>query len=136
MKATITRNQSTKKQTLGDMSVTDDNGEIIFSCKTLEPPWKYNRPNVSCIPTGTYNVTRKDSGKFKDYFHIMDVPNRTYILIHPGNYYTQIKGCVLVGGGFSDINSDGYLDVTNSRNTMNKLLELMPDIFELTIEEV
>jgi hypothetical protein len=94
MKATIRRNQSSDKQTLGEMTVTDDNGEIIFSCKTLELPWKDNQQNVSCIPTGTYNVTRRYSERFKNHFHIQDVPNRTFILIHPGNYYTQIRGCV------------------------------------------
>ncbi|MCP5109085.1 MAG: hypothetical protein GY950_37230 [bacterium] len=44
-------------------------------------------------------------------------------------------GCVLVGSGFSDINSDGYLDVVSSKNTMGKLLEIMPDEFELTISK-
>jgi len=72
----------------------------------LELPWKDNQQKVSCIPLGTYSVKRRHSDRFKEHFHIQDVPNRTWILIHPGNYYTQIMGCVLVGGGFSDINND------------------------------
>lgn len=134
MKATITRDPSSDKQTLGEMIITDDSGKEIFSCKTLELPWKDNQQNVSCIPTGTYSVKRRHSERFKEHFHILDVPNRTWILIHAGNYYTQIKGCVLVGDRFSDINKDGYLDVVNSRNTMKKLLDLLPDEFQLTIE--
>ena len=134
MRARIARDPSSDKQTLGEMIIIDDLGEEVFSCKTLELPWKDNQQNVSCIPVGDYEVKRRVSQKFKEHFHIQDVPNRTWILIHAGNYYTQIQGCVLVGAGFSDINSDGYLDVVSSKNTLSKLLELMPDTFQLTIQ--
>jgi hypothetical protein len=29
--------------------------------------------------------------------HILDVPGRDYILIHPGNFPEDTEGCVLVG---------------------------------------
>lgn len=61
------------------------------------------------------------------------VDGRTYILIHPGNFYTDIEGCILVGSDLSDINADGLIDVINSGDTMDKLLELMPNKFNLTI---
>jgi Family of unknown function (DUF5675) len=135
MKMIINRYQSSDKQTLGEMTVMDDSGDEVFSCKTLELPWKDNQSNVSCIPTATYTVKSRYSDRFKNHFHIQDVPNRTWILIHPGNYYTQIQGCVLVGEGFADINKDGYMDVVSSKHTMSKLLELMPDEYELVIQD-
>ena len=64
----------------------------------------------------------------------MDVPNRSYILIHSGNYNKHTLGCILVGATLSDINGDGYRDTTNSKETLNKLNEILPDYFKLTIK--
>ncbi|RXM52933.1 hypothetical protein BOQ64_00520 [Chryseobacterium sp. CH25] len=71
------------------------NGKSI--CYTLELPWKDNLNNISCIPIGTYKgILRYDK---KDGWRIQldNVPNRTGVQIHMGNYTTQIEGCVLVG---------------------------------------
>jgi len=121
------------KQTLGDLFVKDGEEEI-FSCKTLELPWLDNQVRVSCIPEGKYTARKRNSPKYDDHFHIRDVPGRTYILIHHGNYYTDILGCVLVGTSHTDINNDGLRDVTASRNTMKKLNEILPDEFEIEVQ--
>ncbi|QNF35872.1 hypothetical protein HUW51_17135 [Adhaeribacter swui] len=107
--------------------------QVIYNCKTLELPWLQNKSKVSCIPTGTYQVRKRNSPKYGDHFHVLDVPGRDYILIHHGNYYTDILGCILPGQNFSDINGDGLRDVTNSKNTMKMLLSLLPDSFTLII---
>ncbi|WP_188746610.1 DUF5675 family protein [Parapedobacter defluvii] len=73
------------------------NGEVL--CYTLELPWKDNLNNVSCIPPGTYSgILRYDKA---DGWRIQleNVPNRTGVQIHMGNYTREIKGCVLVGTG-------------------------------------
>ncbi|WP_149913499.1 DUF5675 family protein [Sphingobacterium cavernae] len=133
MKAQITRKIKTARQTLGEFVLIDDKGNIIFKCKTLELPWKDNQKQKSCIPAGDYNVVPRTSQKFSKHFHILDVPNRDYILIHTGNYRTQILGCVLVGAEFKDLNGDGDLDVTSSKITLDKILSLAPKGFKLTI---
>lgn len=133
MKLLIQRYGHGEKQTLGNLFVLDENNEVAYDCETLELPWKNNKRSVSCIPEGTYQVEKRYSAKFGWHFHIKDVDGREWILIHSGNYYTQIRGCILVGDGLTDINGDGIVDVTNSRDTMADLLGLMPSKFELKI---
>lgn len=133
MKLLIERIDDSGVQTLGKMYVLDNNNSIEFSCDTLELPWKDNKRNVSCVPSGDYKVVKRYSPKFGNHFHLTNVKDRSYILIHKGNYYTDIRGCILVGSDLTDINKDGHLDVISSGNTMNKLLKIMPDKFDLTI---
>lgn len=102
-------------------------------CMTLELPDLNNTAYVSCIPEGKYRVTKIQSPSLGLCFNIHDVLARNYIRIHSGNYTTQIEGCVLVGDSLKDINNDGVIDVTNSKNTLKKLLDSLPDEFELTI---
>lgn len=133
MKAELIRGVSDDKQTLGDFRLFDEDCKMLFHCKTLELPWKENKVRQSCVPSGTYDVVFRTSARFSRHYHLTDVPGRTYILIHPGNYHSQIEGCILVGENLVDINGDGYLDVTSSRNTLNKLLMIAPKGFKLDI---
>lgn len=64
---------------------------------TLELPWRNNRTNLSCIPTGTYPLKMHYGQRFRGVYRLGDVPGRTGILIHAGNYPWQIQGCILVG---------------------------------------
>lgn len=73
-------------------------GDVML--RTLELPWRDNKANVSCIPTGEYDVDylpRSASGKFRQVYHVRNVPNRSGILFHNGNVPSQIQGCILVG---------------------------------------
>jgi hypothetical protein len=129
---TIKRQPSDAKQTLGEAEITF-NGSTVFRCKTLELPWKDNAPQISCIPTGTYKVMKRFSPKYGNHFHVLGVPGRSYILIHQGNFYSEIRGCVLVGAAHADINGDGIRDVTNSKVTMLALNKVLPESFQLVI---
>lgn len=104
-----------------------------FRCFTLELPYKNNEPNISSIPAGRYKCDKHNSPKFGECLKVHYVLNRSNILIHPGNYTSQIQGCILVGDSLKDINKDGIPDVTNSVATMNKLLQSVPDDFIITI---
>ena len=121
------------KQINGILWVFDEEDEIVFHCFTLELPYKENKQQVSNIPYGEYDVKKRNSPKYGDHFHILDVPNREYILIHQGNYYNQTSGCVLVGDNLADINKDKVIDVTNSVATMKKLNSILPKSFKLQI---
>lgn len=123
------------KQTLGIMYCCDEESGDEIEFDTLELPWLNNQRNISCIPQGRYDVVPRTSKRFGKHFHIKDVENRKWILIHSGNYYTDIRGCILIGTGLKDINSDGYRDVINSRNAMKELLEIYPKGFKLIIED-
>ena len=112
--------------TLGRLSF----GEL--HCFTLELPWIDNLTNISCIPAGTYRVTKYESPSKGSVLLLHDVPNRTYVEIHSGNYTSQIDGCILVGSGITYLDNDTIPDVINSRKILKKLLELVPN--ETTIK--
>lgn len=118
------------KQTIGEFYI-----DGIEFCKTLELQWLDNTRSKSCIPEGVYKVVKRLAHEKRKYnhFHITNVPGRSYILIHTGNYSSQILGCVLVGDKHIDINKDGLLDVANSTATLQKLYDKMPAEFELVI---
>jgi hypothetical protein len=120
-------------QTLGELAINDFNGVTLFSCKTLELPFKGNARRVSCIPKSAYKVKKRYSPKYGNHFHILNVPNRDFILIHNANYWFQLLGCIAVGENHIDINKDGKKDVTNSKGTMEKLNKWLPNEFTLTI---
>lgn len=102
---------------------------------TLERPWRDNRKNDSCIPpapqgSAMYKVEHRDVpwSKF-DYPHLIvtGVPNRSVILFHILNYYTQSAGCIGPGLRFGDLNSDGLLDAVNSETALRKLRQSIPE---------
>ena len=137
MKATITR-QTHPKYTRGKLTV--DNG---FTCDTLELPWLNNAPQVSCIPVGTYKVIPRTSPKYGNHLHVTGVSGRDLILIHWGNYAASankktgtpdIKGCILVGYGYADLDGDGLPEIVNSKKAFKALMLACPDGFELTIK--
>ena len=128
------RNTINKTVTLGTMCVESNDGkEVFFSCKTLELPWRNNERKNSCIPTGTYTISRRNSNKYGNHFIVDKVKGRTAILIHVGNWVEQTKGCILVGEGFKDLDTKPM--ITNSRKALNKLLEALPlnETIKLTI---
>ena len=131
-RAVLIRLDQNKKQTLGRLFIF--NGlDIQYECCTLELPDKNNKRNESCIPTGEYNVKPRSSEKYAQHYLVENVENRDYILIHPANYYTQLRGCIAVGQDFFDINKDNHQDITYSRQTLKELLEAAPNGFNLII---
>jgi len=132
--AILTREESNDKQTIGSMQLFDE-GKELLSCYTIELPWKDNEKSESCIPEGIYSVSHRWSDSYGYHFIINDVPDREYILIHAGNFYTNTEGCVLVGEELYDIDSDGYMDITNSQQTLANLINSIPrgSDFELKI---
>jgi len=123
------RKIKTEKQTIGYLQVKDNR------FYTLELPFKDNQRNISCIPAGEYMVEKRQSVKYGDHFHILDVPDRSYILIHCGNFYTDIRGCILVGTELGDINADAEVDVLYSKEAMKQLNQMLPNNFKLKIIE-
>ena len=94
----LIRDTFSDKSTIGELFL---NGERM--CDTLENPWLDNQKNISCIPAGIYDVRLRlaRESATRDYLHLLiqDVPNRSFILIHRGNFPSQTQGCVLVGLG-------------------------------------
>lgn len=95
-----------------------------FKCCTIELPWLNNQKFISCIPEGLYKiVVHQPNKKYKHgYIQLLNVTNRSGILIHIANYVRQILGCIAPGKTFKDINGDGIADVTHSGETMTELV--------------
>lgn len=128
-KIKINRIKEDDFQTIGELQV--DNG---FTCKTLELPWRDNQRRISRIPEGNYIAIPHISPRFGNSIWIQNVPNRSEILIHLGNYHRDTLGCILVGKDFYDIDNDGHVDVTMSRVTMEDLYDVIKDNAQIEIE--
>lgn len=85
MTLSLIRHEPYKGVVIGELSV---NGK--FECFTLED-------EVAIIPRGSYKVTLYRSPKAKTYVPLIQVKNRKWIEIHPGNVLKNSEGCVLVG---------------------------------------
>jgi hypothetical protein len=75
------------------------NGRLMidghFTCYTIELPWRHNRRGLSCIPEGCYRVMQRYSEVFQWHLHLIDVPDRDLILVHPANNaLLELKGCI------------------------------------------
>ena len=124
----IQRLSYSRTETMGIMRI---NNLRFF---TLELPWLDNQKNISCIPTGEYNyIKRVSPGKGYEVIELVDVPDRAYIQIHLGNYMRQIEGCILPGTGLKDIDRDGVIDVTNSEEAFNQIMNHAPVVGTLRI---
>lgn len=132
MKVTLIRTYYAT-HTAGVLLVQDDLHNVLYSCVMLELPWRDNAVQQSCIPEGEYTVVSRVSEKFKLHYHIKDVPGRSYILQHAGNYTSQILGCQLPGVKFTHLNADKIPDVLHSRRTLDRLLALLGKSYTLTI---
>jgi hypothetical protein len=53
--------------------------------------------------------------------------------MHAASFSRQLRGCIAPGEEHVDLDGDGLKDVNNSRQTLEHLLELLPDEFELEI---
>ena len=82
-----------------------------FQCFTLEPTDKM-------IPSGEYDAELYMSPKAKRVVVLLkDVPGRSEIEIHPGNFYTDSLGCIFVGDGrFTDA-------LMNSQSAFKQLMD-------------
>jgi hypothetical protein len=75
------------------------NGDLLLNgdriCSTIELPWKENKSRVSCIPEGRYELKKRYTPRFGKHFILMNVPDRSYILLHAANdALEEIKGCI------------------------------------------
>jgi hypothetical protein len=120
----ILRENGNSKYTKG--FIMAKKGGNKFSCYTLELPWRNNQRNISCIPVGRYPVKWTFSPRFMRFtYEILNVPNRSGIRIHPGNYVKNLKGCIYLGSKFADIDNDKVDDIINSGNMVRTFENFM-----------
>lgn len=117
--------------------LSDDQGTIgalfsgsTFICYIGELPWRNNRSNLSRIPAGSYQVDhleRSGSGRYHDVYHVRNVPGRSGVLIHSGNWEgdstlglrTHTHGCLLPGSRLGQLS--GQRAVLASKGALQKI---------------
>ena len=98
--ALLKRDRSSDQGTLGVLVAPD-----LPPVHVMEPPWRDNRRNRSCIPADVYEVVPHVSPKFRSCLLVTSVPERSHILFHAGNvggdvelgWHTHTAGCLLPG---------------------------------------
>lgn len=114
---TILRVDQNDHRSLGMIKI---GGELV--CFTLEPPWKNNDENVSCIPEGLYKYKKYQSAKFnRKCLALYNVVNRSYISVHNGCFPHNTKGCILVG------NQVSHMQLFNSKQALKNLMYHIQD---------
>lgn len=125
----LAREPSTDQGTLGILTIEG----VTFH--SLELPWRNNRRQRSCIPTGEYVCRLVRSPRFGRVFHVTNVPGRSAILIHSGNfagdvekgYQSHVQGCVLLGrrrGKMKGISGSPQTAVLLSKSAIRQFMEL------------
>ena len=99
-RARLSREASTDHGTLGVLAAPG-----LDPMHVMEPPWRDNRRNRSCIPADVYDVVPHVSPRFGRCLLVTAVPERSHILFHAGNVggdverglHTHTHGCLLPG---------------------------------------
>lgn len=134
-KVTVTRTETDQSGTFGKLST--DSG---FECYTGELPWKDNKPNISCIPTGVYQVSMRVSPKHGNCYGIEGVPKRSDVEIHAGNFCgdtsaglkSDVLGCLILGRAIGEIGNQKAL--LSSKDALQAFqADLNGEAFTLTI---
>jgi hypothetical protein len=120
--------------------ITDDQGTIStlnipaynWNCFINELPERNNERCFSRIPRpAVYNVRLVDSKKFGRVYLIENVPDRSAILMHAGNYAgdtrkkyrSDVLGCQEFGKKV--VIMEGQRAVINSRSTRDEFMQLL-----------
>ena len=125
----LKRYLSTIYGTPGILSIND------ISFKTIERPWNNNKEDISSIPSGEYTCEWAYSPSWKmNLYHVLNVPDRSGILIHPANVFEELEGCIALGLDFAIFNKDSirmgipssnHIGVTESIVAVNKFEKLL-----------
>ena len=93
-----------------------------FECYTVERPWRDNKPWLSCVPQGVYLTAETYYVRGDVHtIELLEVPNRTRILIHKGNLPTDVQGCIAVGSDLGTVG--GRWAVTESAAAFANLVQ-------------
>ncbi|WP_432455086.1 DUF5675 family protein [Agarivorans sp. QJM3NY_29] len=131
LKIKVTRLKQGTKSTLGSLKIDG----IAKSWYVLEPggPDSQQEGSDQRINTGSYKLKPYNSPKYKNVYQLLNVPGRTNILIHAGNYHQDTLGC-LMPGNTSGKSSSGEYNVGNSRTAMKEIFEYIAAASSTSVE--
>lgn len=124
--AVLTRQRTGDDGTFGRL-VLDDGTKFY----TGELPWRNNKPEISCIPSGVYLCQWLLSAKHGWCYHVTAVHGRGEIEMHSANwmgdshkenpatelpYKCQLLGCIALGTSLGEL--EGQMATLDSRHAM------------------
>jgi len=106
---------------------------------TVERPWLGNKEDESCIPEGVYTLGLRYSpivesstlGKFDEGWEILNVPERSLIMIHPGNWPFNFKGCIGLGYDYKIIPDRTGVP----RNAVSNSVDAFTEFMKITMKQ-
>ncbi|CCN68937.1 DUF5675 family protein [Vibrio nigripulchritudo] len=72
------------------------------------------------ISVGRYKLKKYSSAKYPKAYELLNVPGRTKILIHSGNYHDDTLGCLLPGKSYTKLKDGNYM-TTSSKSARDEL---------------
>ena len=134
MKLKLTRIEHDNKEVIGILTIHDDSGKLLMVASTLEPIYG-NNPKIAL---GKHELIKYFSPHWQTNLWKFNNPNERdrYFEIHIGNYVKDSDGCLLIGNGFANINSDREIDIINSKGTFKRFKVLLEKYNKLEIEIV
>ena len=108
---------------------------------TLELPWVGNAQGQSCIPEGVYPLRLRESPvvqrtsrqRYKLGWEVTEVPKRSYIMFHVGNWAHNTDGCILLGERFAWHPQHGAM-VAESMSAFSNFMDTLDREEEHTID--
>lgn len=115
------------KGTFGQLKVVGMPGKFA----TVECEWKRNYKNISCIPTGLYEMKWQATSTSVPQIYaghtwhlegqsVGPGKHRTGIVFHIGNTKKDVQGCIAVGESYGN-----SWNVVNSRVAMERLFHMI-----------
>lgn len=122
-------------------------GMLMFgghSFVTLENEWKQNEKNISCIPNGCYSLHKTENRRtfggmlIPLTYEVEEVPGRSGILFHIGNYESDTSGCILLGRYWLTVRDHKPM-ICQSKDAFNHFVSLIkknPNSGQLTVASI
>ena len=122
----IYRFEKTEKGTISVNLVNTGNQSYNQFGYNIELPYLDNRVDVSCILPGIYDFQKIVRSDGSEAIEILNVPNRTHILAHSGNYMKDTLGCILPNISYSYTKETRTPYGITSRPQIKQLMRALP----------
>ena len=126
----VRRTKQFGETTLGSLSIKG----LAKSWYVLEPggPDSEIEGSDKRIKSGSYRIKPYSSLKYKEVYELKDVPGRTFILMHAGNYHEDTQGCLMPGKTWG-VKSDKHYYVGHSRTALKEIFSEISGADEVVI---
>jgi len=138
MKIHIQRVYRNGKETKGILQLYGYNNIEIFKCYTEELPLKVGAPKGSCILAGKYRGIKRRAtfGMPYEFIELLGVKNRKDIYIKVLSITPDEDGSIgLAERNITYIENKEY-NITTSWETLQRLLNIIPQVIEVTVSNI